>query len=190
MITVVGVDPGKSTGLAILRAQRRPSGPSFSPLHRGLFGDLEISTVFTSTVSMDQAPSMIAGALSSVAPGQQFLVACEKFTVSRVTLATQQHQSLEVIGMLKYALADLRALPALRFQMPADAKGLFPNHRLVTLGVLTRDLRKVSDHEKDALRHATLGVYRWIHSRIEAPKMKVAGRQESSEPSLLETETV
>ena len=190
MITVVGVDPGKSTGLALIRVQRRPSGPSFSPLHRGLFGDLELDAVFTSTVGMEQAPSMIAGMLSSILPGQQFLVACEKFTVSRVTLATQQHQSLEVIGMLKYALADLHALPALHFQMPADAKGLFPNHKLTQLGMLTGAHKATSDHEKDALRHATLGVYRWAHGKAEVRKMAAVQPARTSEPAVLEPETV
>jgi hypothetical protein len=86
-------------------------------------------------------------------------VVCERFTITVQTAKNSQAPwSLEVIGMLKWLVADVWHVDPeekVILQQPADAKGLVPNPLLRSMGLWHRG---GAGHANDALRH---GVYRY-----------------------------
>lgn len=134
----VGVDPGVSTGLTVLRgdglqlhaAQGTPSQ---------VLDDLVLRLPFL------------------CAPGSDVLIGCERYVSSGGrTPRTAQPVPLQVIGVVEQ-LARLHQW-AFYLQAPADAKALVPNHVLRDLNLWTsaahveqRDANDVNDATRHAL---------------------------------------
>lgn len=95
---------------------------------------------------------------------ESFHVACERFTINAQTVRNSQAPySLEQIGILKQTCRDHGfAVDDIVFQAPVDAKNMFPNKALKTLGLWHVG---GAGHALDSLRHAALLLvrkYKWI----------------------------
>jgi hypothetical protein len=167
MTVVLGVDPGKATGFAVVRVTRDPTAKRRNPDHYAAhFSSFTMTTVTHCTITMNESFTVFDEAIKRIAPEAAVMVACERFTVSRISQATQDTQSLEVIGMLKAAMQKHSLMPALRLQSASDAKHCFNNWALHQAGLVPKG-QKLSDHEFDALRHIAFAVFRWVHTRTE-----------------------
>jgi hypothetical protein len=82
-------------------------------------------------------------------------VVCERFIINAQTVRNSQAPfSLEQIGMLKLIVLDWEADPEkISMQSPADAKAMFDNKKLKTLGYWHVG---GEGHALDAIRHAVL----------------------------------
>jgi hypothetical protein len=132
----VGVDPGVSTGLAIVR------GDGFR-VH-----------------AQQGTPSQVLDDFALRFPflcawGSEVLVGCERFVQTSGHVSTSQPVPLQVIGVVEQ-LARLHQW-TFRLQAPADAKALVPNSLLHDVGLYVR-ARDVEQHDandaNDATRHA------------------------------------
>ena len=149
---VVAVDPGKTSGIALL----------FWSGNADDMPVLELSQEVT-----EEAYSMvIEGAfLSGGMEAEKTVVTCERFVINQATVRNSQAPySLEQIGVLKHLCRVARFAPPpeeIKFQAPVDAKNMFPNPALKKLGIW----HKGGDgHALDAIRHALLALTRqgWI----------------------------
>jgi len=133
---VVGVDPGDSTGLAIIRGDG--FRPHFEQGPPSILDDFTVRFAFL------------------LNPGYDVLVACERFVV---TVDTAKHSAQptaqQTIGVVA-RLCRLNVWP-LHLQSPSDVKSLIPNALLRDLGLYLRgrdvDARDAND-VNDAQRHA------------------------------------
>lgn len=135
---VLGVDPGPSTGLFVLRGDgfvthRQQGTPS------QVLDDLVLRLPFLCANDVD------------------VLVGCERYVQDQTNHRTAQPVPLQVIGVV----AQLARLHAWRFnlQTPADAKSFAPNALLRDLGLWTTPVqveRPDADDVNDAARHALL----------------------------------
>jgi len=104
---------------------------------------------------------------------ESFTVACERFTINAQTVRNSQAPySLEQIGILKQTCRDYGyPVEDIKFQAPVDAKNMFPNKALKTLGLWHVG---GAGHALDALRHAALLLvrkYKWIpRALLDSPK--------------------
>lgn len=136
MTYAVGVDPGVSTGLAILRGDGRR---------------LHVQQGTPSQVLDDFAlrfPFLCA-------QGAEVIVGCERFVQTSGHVSTSQPVPLQVIGVIEQ-LARLHQW-TFRLQAPADAKTLVSNALLhdVGLWVTARDVeQRDANDANDAMRHA------------------------------------
>lgn len=128
---VLGVDPGGTTGLCLLRVD-----------------PLEI-------INYDQVPwPEVLDVAEEWWVGRCAAVACERYVITaRTAQLTQQPEALMVIGAF-FLLARKVDLP-MTLQSVGDAKAAFSNEYLNELG-----LRVKGKHARDALRHACLCVRR------------------------------
>ena len=127
MATVVGVDPGGTTGLAI-----------WSP-HLGL----SLREVQGADQAVDWLADMAAGA------GRHFVV--EKYIITPQTAKlSQQHDALEIIGALKFLVR--KHGHTMTFQSPSEAKAFSKDDKLKRVGWYQPGL----GHARDASRHVLL----------------------------------
>lgn len=152
LMYVLGVDPGKTSGVALLSWT---GAPDRAPI-------VEWSCDVNEVDFPDQ---IILGLDASRAGG--FHVACESFVINMQTAKnTQAPWSLENIGILKY-LCDTRNYPRslIAFQSPANAKSMFPNPALHKLGTWHRG---GAGHANDAIRHALLRTVKagWVPRQL------------------------
>lgn len=146
---VLSVDPGKASGIALL---------SWS----GIKEELPIR-VFSSEQQPDVFSTDILTALKDWKQHGNFYVVCERFTINAQTVRNSQAPySLEQIGVLKH-LCRTNGFPVdeIFLQAPVDAKNMFPNKALQTLGIWHKG---GEGHANDAIRHALLRLVRlgWI----------------------------
>jgi hypothetical protein len=128
MVRILGVDPGKKTGLVMVQ-------------------DGEVDW-FREVVFADMPAAL------EETVGEANIVAIEKFTISPRTLAgSRQYEALWVTGMVIYAID--RIDPEIKFtlQTPADAKSAFSDDYLREIEMY--DAVK-GGHARDALRQALL----------------------------------
>lgn len=87
--------------------------------------------------------------------GYDIEVACERFTINAQTAKNSQAPySLEQIGVLKQIMRDAGFSDAsIKFQSPSDAKRMFGNDALKTLGYWHKG---GAGHALDAVRHGLL----------------------------------
>ena len=135
---IVGVDPGDSTGFAVIRGDGFRVHVAQGPPH--VLDDFTERFRFLTY------------------PGIDVLVACERFVV---TIETARHSSqptaLQVTGVVQL-IARTHDWP-FYLQTPADAKKLVPNFLLRDLGlyVTPRDVERPDANDaNDAVRHALL----------------------------------
>ena len=141
MITVLAVDPGKASGIALV---------SWSGNQDDL-PKLELS--FES--EPDTFADNIAICFTNWKQYEKFVVACERFTINAQTVRNSQAPySLEQIGVLKHLCrTNEYGSDNISFQAPVDAKSLFPNEALKKIGTWHRG---GEGHALDAIRHALL----------------------------------
>jgi len=149
---VLSVDPGKATGVALLCLAK----------------DKEPEIMFSGETQPDEFAGVIRHLLEDFTEDYSALiVVCEKFTINAQTVRNSQAPySLEQIGVLKQILQDFGIdRDSIVWQMPVDAKKMFPNEALKTLGVWHKG---GEGHANDALRHALLRLVKggWIPRKL------------------------
>jgi len=132
---ILGIDPGGTTGLAMLDV-RSPREWSIE----------------TREMPADEALDWLHWEL--LHSGDVDLVAIERFFISaRTARLSAQHDAIEIIGAVRMCC---RATDTdMVRQSPADAKTVWPDHRLQSAGITVR-----GEHARDAARHAALASLR------------------------------
>lgn len=136
MITVLGVDPGGTTGFCFVSISGSQlvaqTGGQLKPAH------------FVRAINM-----RVVGILPELA------IACEAYMIGSNTLKkTRQHDPLELIGWLKYtALLEGWTFET---QSPSSSKKLITNDMLKHVGLYTPG----REHSNDAMRQALLWLAR------------------------------
>ncbi len=140
---VLGVDPGKSSGIAII---------SWDPDFNQPDPRVEWSGEFQPEEFADQIKECLKYNKNEF---EEFYVACESFTINAQTAKNSQAPwSLENIGVLKYLCREAGyPVDRIAFQAPVNAKNMFPNPTLKTLKTWHRG---GEGHANDAIRHALL----------------------------------
>lgn len=136
MKTILAVDPGKATGLALFEFSAGKE-PAFT---------------WAREVQQEEYALPIREVLREY-PNTE--VVCERFVINAQTVRNSQAPfSLEQIGILKQCLMDVGRKPDdIYFQSPSDAKGMFDNTKLKKLEYW----HKGGDgHALDAIRHGLL----------------------------------
>lgn len=154
---VLGVDPGKSSGIAVI------------------YWNKELKTTPVVDYSLETQPetfgSEILAALKHVNGSDEFLVACESFIINAQTVRNSQAPwSLENIGVLKYLCRSNGYDPLdISFQAPVNAKSMFPNQALQKIGTWHRG---GEGHANDAIRHGLLRLVKagWKPVELLTPK--------------------
>lgn len=136
---VLAVDPGKASGVAVLSWEDGP--------------DPEL--VYSEEVQPEDFAQEIRIGLANMKTSQNFYVACESFIINAQTAKNSQAPySLEQIGVLKHLCREAGYDPSnIAFQAPVNAKNMFPNKSLQTLGTWHRG---GAGHANDAIRHGLL----------------------------------
>ena len=149
---VLSVDPGKATGIALLHLAK----------------DEEPKIIFSGEAQPEEFAGVVRNILKDFTEDYSALtVVCEKFTINAQTVRNSQAPySLEQIGILKQILQDFGIdRDSIVWQMPVDAKKMFPNEALKALEVWHRG---GEGHANDALRHALLRLVKggWIPRKL------------------------
>lgn len=137
MKTVLAVDPGKATGVALLKFDESMQNPEL---------------VSSSEVQPEEFAPFIRGILSGTT---DVVIVCERFTINAQTVKNSQAPfSLEQIGVLKQIMRDFSIDEnSIVWQTPADAKSMFPNPALKKVGTWHKG---GEGHANDAIRHGLL----------------------------------
>ena len=151
-IAILGVDPGKTSGIVLLLWSGNRDEPP--------------TLVVSEEATEETYASHIESAFYTAGfEADSVVVACERFIINQATVRNSQAPySLEQIGVLKHLCRVARFAPPpeeIKFQAPVDAKNMFPNPALKKLGIW----HKGGDgHALDAIRHALLALTRqgWI----------------------------
>lgn len=140
---VFAVDPGKASGIAIISWE-----PAFGIIDPRIELSIEVQPE-------DFAKAVQEGLKYNNNPLEEFYVACESFTINAQTAKNSQAPwSLENIGVLKHLCREADyPVDKIAFQPPVNAKNMFPNPALKTLGLWHRG---GEGHANDAIRHALL----------------------------------
>ena len=134
---ILGLDPGKTTGAAMIDWD----GASIPPEPTSL--------VFAEQISFSMLPQWVDMTLNDYAVD---LIVVERFFISERTIrSTRQMEPIYAIGGVLF-LSSLRGLDVV-MQAASDAKTAYPNEALAGWKVK-------GPHAKDALRHALLATHR------------------------------
>ena len=149
---VLSVDPGKATGVALLHLAK----------------DEEPKIIFSGEAQPEEFAGVVRNILKDFTEDYSALtVVCEKFKINAQTVRNSQAPySLEQIGALKQILQDFGIdRDSIVWQMPVDAKKMFPNETLKTLEIWHKG---GEGHANDALRHALLRLVKggWIPRKL------------------------
>ena len=146
---VLAVDPGKMTGLALVRADASQPLPVVEWSTELLQGEYAapIRRTLDWWLKRDTNEDFV------------FEVVCERFTINAQTAKNSAAPySLEQIGILKQLCMDYSfPVEKIAFQSPADAKKMFENKTLQALGTWHRG---GAGHANDAIRHGLLRLVR------------------------------
>jgi len=144
MITVLGIDPGGTTGAALIRWDET------FPINEG-----SVYVEDCWQLEFGQVPGWANEAIHGVNH-----IAMEKFIISgRTVQATRQYEALYVIGgvlfLCQVALENPRGevLPEVHLKPASVAKRAWTNDRLTETGLYDK---VTGTHARDALRHALL----------------------------------
>lgn len=134
---VLAIDPGLATGMCLF----------------SMVPDEEPILISSWELSMQEFGPTARAVFDEY--GLDLEVVCEKFTITQETAKkSQAPYSLEVIGMTRLLMWDAGLDGAsLPLQLPADAKRMFPNPALKTLGYWHRG---GEGHALDSIRHGLL----------------------------------
>lgn len=137
---VLAVDPGKASGIALVSLESE-------------YGEPEL--IYSEEVQPEEFAQEVRIGLINMRDAEPFYVACESFTINAQTAKNSQAPwSLENIGVLKHLCREAGyPVDQIAFQAPVNAKNMFPNPTLKTLGLWHRG---GEGHANDAIRHALL----------------------------------
>ncbi len=146
---VLAVDPGKATGVALLSWSGNP--------------DETPERLYSTECQPDSFANDVLIGLADWKRYENFKVVCERFVINAATARNSQAPySLEQIGVLKHLCRE-NGYPVenIIFQAPVDAKNMFPNKALQTIGTWHKG---GEGHANDAIRHGLLALVRsrWI----------------------------
>ncbi len=159
---IVGIDPGKMTGVCVLTFRENIRSPK-----NVFWPGFKCVSVNTDTFNMDEFPRGLAAIYRGIRKGTPIAVAMELYTVSRLTQQTQDVQSIEVIGM-EHAVRKLMSLEATYVrQQVSSAKLLFPDARVKQMLTPTRYEWPRIGHERDAIRHAMFFLHRYANLSVD-----------------------
>lgn len=149
-VRLMGVDPGGTTGIAIIDVPW--DNDRFSPPPDVHLASLQIES------SWGTGPQSVGwqmrDLIENYAPE---LIVVEKFVITQRTLRnSRQPDALWIIGGVRF-LADILMLPV-HMQASSLAKSTWDNARLKELGWLKT---VKGDHARDALRHALTACATW-----------------------------
>lgn len=150
---VVGVDPGKLTGVAGIVMDDQ--------------GD--ISKWFSAELAEHETGVYLRSILDTIwkQQGLALYLACERFIITTETAKNSQAPwSLEQIGILKQCCWDAGyPLGAVAWQTPSAAKNFATNEKLKRFEIWHKG---GNGHANDALRHALLCLVNrgWTHSKL------------------------
>lgn len=149
---VLSIDPGKATGVTLLSRT----------------GSDEPVLVKSCETQPEQFAENVRNILDDLTENFDSLqIVCEKFTINAQTVRNSQAPySLEQIGVLKQIMQDFGIdRESIIWQMPADAKRMFPNEALKTLKYWHKG---GEGHANDAIRHALLRLVKggWIPKQL------------------------
>lgn len=130
---IVGVDPGKTTGLAVWRQL-----------------GWETPLVTTEVADFNQVPTVLREMLCRQRPT---LIACERFTTQPGSRLSAQPEAPWVIGAVRSLAQDL--LVRVVYQSPGPAKKIAPNPLLRKINWYTPG---GGGHHNDASRHIVLAL--------------------------------
>jgi hypothetical protein len=130
--------------------------------------DEEPKIIFSGEAQPEEFAGVVRNILKDFTEDYSALtVVCEKFTINAQTVRNSQAPySLEQIGALKQILQDFGIdRDSIVWQMPVDAKKMFPNETLKTLEIWHKG---GEGHANDALRHALLRLVKggWIPRKL------------------------
>lgn len=147
-VLVMAVDPGKTTGFALL---------AYEP------SDNSVEIDETAELTAEEFGKKVEEVLSWEYQKTRLLVCCESFIINAQTVRNSQAPySLEQIGVLKYLCHRYDYDPSqIAFQAPVNAKNMFPNPTLKELGLWHKG---GSGHANDAIRHGLLRLVKegWV----------------------------
>lgn len=147
MTIVMAVDPGKTTGFAVVEWDKQSD---------------EVRVAFSAELDFEGFAKTADECMAS-ASQDDFYVVCESFIINAQTVRNSQAPySLEQIGVLKYICWKSGYDPSrIAFQAPVNAKNMFPNPRLKELGTWHRG---GDGHANDAIRHGLLRLVKagWV----------------------------
>ena len=153
--TVVGVDPGKHTGVAVATFETVGYTSASSPT-LGLPSNWIPNVGMVLTIEQDAFLPQFKNVLDIVkATGDEVHVAVEKFVVTRTAMIGQATQALVVTGLVQASLFYASIPHSFSLQTPGDAKTIFTNKKLKDGGILA-PRHGYTDHAIDAIRHAML----------------------------------
>ena len=137
---VMAVDPGKTTGFALLDWREGYPVPEVQ---------------YSAELDFKEYAIKVKECLPHSQNTSNFYVACESFIINAQTVRNSQAPySLEAIGVLKYLCWESGYDPSqIAFQAPVNAKNMFPNPKLKALGTWHRG---GDGHANDAIRHGLL----------------------------------
>ena len=153
--TVIGVDPGKHTGVAVVTFETVGYTSASSPA-LGLPGNWIPNVGTVLTIEQDGFLPQFRSVLDVVkSRGGEVHVAVEKFVVTRTAMIGQATQALVVTGYVQAALFYADIPHSFTLQTPGDAKTVYMNKKLRDGGILA-PRHGYTDHAIDAIRHAML----------------------------------
>ena len=152
-LTVIGIDPGETTGVAIITVPR-------ASIYNGQPGSIsqhwpfEVSGSITGQVIAICAKAREIGGLNGPYPAIQ----CEGFRLRTEVTGPEVLMPVRIEAALRFAVETGRASDSLMppCQLPGSAKGTITDERLKLWGLWTPG----SDHKRDATRQAILLIRR------------------------------
>lgn len=133
MRRVVGVDPGGTTGLAVVT-----------------FGEDSIEVTVAAELDRRSTYQYLYRMLNETDHDPIVAIAVEKFVITaRTAKLTNQPDALKVIGAVEALALVTGGTVRVEEQLPVDAKTAWSNSRLAEYGLSVK-----GGHAKDALRHA------------------------------------
>ena len=138
---IIAVDPGKASGICAFTIESGDANPEL--IMSGEYQPEEYATPIRELIK------------SAIDNGYVLAVTCERFIINAQTAKNSQAPySLEQIGVLKQILRDFGYSDSeLKYQSQSDAKRMFGNDALKTLGYWHKG---GGGHALDAIRHGLL----------------------------------
>lgn len=141
--TVISIDPGKASGVAVLDYSDLDD---IKILYSGELDQQETCVFIENLVLYERY-------MAELEPDRSFEVVYEKFQITAQTgkNTNEENWSAEIIGVIKF----LCRKDGFKFtvQTPAEAKNFVPNERMKAVGIWAKS---PNGHVHDALRHAVL----------------------------------
>ena len=158
---IISCDPGKATGFGVFDLWYRPtSAPQWTALRA-----FHLERIALKTIGWDNRIQEMRETIQEATTdlGVPLVVVNEHYTVTRLTMQSQDTQSLDVTGSLTAILELLEVRHTYCEQLPSSAKMLVTDR--VLSHVLDVPVSKLSDHQRDAARHALTWAVAYIHNK-------------------------